>query len=749
MYGNKPPAARRLAQPLQKYADGGMVARMKSASTTQPQRLADGGFVSAAKRMMGLTPEDPARAARLAEYKANAEREKAAAKAASAPATAPAPKAAISQYSGMSAMQRREKEQGLADGGVIRGPGTGTSDSIATEAEPGTFIMPADSTKAIGPRVLEQMGKKVPVRLSNGEYEIPPEQVMGIGAAVLELMKESTHEAAEDVDEGESGDRVAQMLASGGMVENDVTRVGNSYSGGNVGGDVSINGQTGGGTVSTSSWTKPAAPAAPVPAPAPTPATATQPAAAPVAGSATATAPAAPMGWAERNAQRSNQVTASSIVDSPERRAAQAALAPAPMAAPAPAPAAPTAAQRFGTLPGMAPPPQRYADGGTVKDEERAVFGLYPQLADSQRTTYATADKLRSGVVATGPNTFAPALKPAPIAQPAIRGGGDGRRMNAQQDPRSLVYAGRPQIAETADVAPAQAAAQGQAPAATVETNAPAALPSGSVSAQDDAAAGAVSRRGAADALAQMPNAPAPVTAPTVRNSTNDWAARKALENMATAASSITNRPEWQSGSTTIAGSTRGPNGAGDPEGKVAAYKAALANDLALQQAQPNMEQAAMRENAANQRVAMQEQGSTNREAGRTALAQGEFGLKREAAGFQTRAAKRLEDLNVRYLSAKTPEERAGIAQQLRALQVKDAPARYKVAAGGQQIDANGVAYRTPDRIFNEQTGQFSDGAGAAPAPQALPPGMKRQIGTSNGRPVYEDMNGKQVIAKG
>lgn len=156
MYGNKPPAARRLAQFPQQLADGGMVARMKSASTTQPQRLADGGFVSAAKRMMGLTPEDPARAARLAEYKANAEREKAAAKAASAQATAPAPQAAISQYSGMSAMQHREKEQGLADGGMIRGPGTGTSDSIATEAEPGTFIMPADSTKAIGPRVLEQ-----------------------------------------------------------------------------------------------------------------------------------------------------------------------------------------------------------------------------------------------------------------------------------------------------------------------------------------------------------------------------------------------------------------------------------------------------------------------------------------------------------------------------------------------------------------------------------------------------------------
>ena len=48
---------------------------------------------------------------------------------------------------------------------------------------------------------------------------------------------------------------------------------------------------------------------------------------------------------------------------------------------------------------------------------------------------------------------------------------------------------------------------------------------------------------------------------------------------------------------------------------------------------------------------------------------------------------------------------------------------------------------------FNKATGQTErvDGAGQP----ALPPGMKRQIGTTNGRPVYEDMNGKQVIAKG
>jgi len=154
--------------------------------------------------------------------------------------------------------------------------------------------------------------------------------------------------------------------------------------------------------------------------------------------------------------------------------------------------------------------------------------------------------------------------------------------------------------------------------------------------------------------------------------------------------------------------------------------------DATLRGAQPGVDVAAMRENAGIQREGMQqegetartgmrEQGANTRDAGRTALARDEFGLKKEASGFQTRAAKRLEDLQVSYQSAKTPEERSAIAQQLRELQVKDAPARYKVAAGGQQIDANGVAYKVPDRVFNEQTGQFSDGTGAVPAPQAAP----------------------------
>jgi len=40
----------------------------------------------------------------------------------------------------------------------------------------------------------------------------------------------------------------------------------------------------------------------------------------------------------------------------------------------------------------------------------------------------------------------------------------------------------------------------------------------------------------------------------------------------------------------------------------------------------------------------------------------------------------------------------------------------------------------------NKRTGQANSQQGAAP----LPPGMKKQVGTSNGKPVYEDANGNR-----
>ena len=704
--------------------------------------FADGGMVHSIKGMLGLRPKTREELL-AADAKAQERNREAAAKMAERAAQQPAPAAsapqsAITDYTGMSAAQRREKEQGLKNGGMVKprgfkagglilGPGTGTSDSIETEKRPGTFIMPADSTQAIGPEALEELGESdemgeeaVPVRLSNGEFEFTPEEVQALGEAVLTVMRDATHERAEGQQKAmpkAAGFAPRQLFADGGMVENDVTRVGNSYSGGNVGGSVSINGQAGAGTMSTVP-----APVASAPAPAAAPATAATPPATPATTTATpAAAPAAPMGWAERNAQRSNQVTASSIMDSPERRAAQAALAPAPAAAPAPAIGLDATKPKpfgvqppaFGTPAGFQP--RGYANGGTVQDEEKqrlanqtAMYVQGAQAAAASRPPEPVAQP-----VAPAP---APAPAPAapseysrqmsqlgnsladgaawlgktivsapgygfnrPSAAPAVQSAAGGGRGSINP---ALVAPGQPAptmaATTTADAPPpeASAAAAGQAP-----------LSSGAVTQQNDAAAQALSAKSAAPAGFQ----PAGVQTPVVRNSTNDWAARKALENAATAASSITAN-----------GGRFDQSGRGDsPE--VSAYKAALANDFALQQAQPGMDQAAMRENGANQRTvvqdagattrtSMQEQGATAREAGRTALAGEELGLKRTAQGFQTRAAAQQEELRNILLDPKaTPEQRKIAQRSLASLSGKTAADRMQVVNLPDTVTEQGV----------------------------------------------------------
>jgi len=179
--------------------------------TAQPrQHLAGGGLVQGLKRAFGMDEE---RNARIAAYKASQAAD-AAAKPASTPAPAaapaPAPAPAVSDYSGMGATQRREKALGLKNGGIVHGPGTGTSDDIPDEMREGSYVLPADTTaKTVGPQtnaMLNQMqagaggaprglpmGKKVPVQLSNGETKLTPEDVHAIGAQALDALKGATH----------------------------------------------------------------------------------------------------------------------------------------------------------------------------------------------------------------------------------------------------------------------------------------------------------------------------------------------------------------------------------------------------------------------------------------------------------------------------------------------------------------------------------------------------------------------------
>ena len=240
----------------------------------------------------------------------------------------------------------------MRSGGAVHGPGTGTSDSI-------------------------------PALLSNGEYVLPADTVATVGRPALDALRSLTHTPV-------------QKFADGGLVDNPygaVTRTGNSYSGMDVRGNISVNGQAPGGTYNENPAGRSAASVlGAMPAAAPVgaaPAVAGVPAASPVA------APAAG-GWADRNAQRSLEVTASSIVPSQARDNAQAQLGTtprlgsatlpgddlaqqdmpgAPRRQPLPTIGSPAAQPLFG-----APRPRGYADGGLVQDERRRAADLLSQI---------------------------------------------------------------------------------------------------------------------------------------------------------------------------------------------------------------------------------------------------------------------------------------------------------------------------------------------------------------------------------
>lgn len=125
--------------------------------------------------------------------------------------------------------------------GMVRGPGTGTSDDVKDAVPPGTYIMPADSTQQIGPEALGAAGfrpgskpkapnipgmgfgasAQVPVNLSNGEFRLSPEQVHAIGVQVLEGMKAATHAPVGEQGGSDGDDASTRELffADGGLVD--------------------------------------------------------------------------------------------------------------------------------------------------------------------------------------------------------------------------------------------------------------------------------------------------------------------------------------------------------------------------------------------------------------------------------------------------------------------------------------------------------------------------------------------------
>ena len=172
------------------------------------------------------------------------------------------------------------------------------------------------------------------------------------------------------------------------------------------------------------------------------------------------------------------------------------------------------------------------------------------------------------------------------------------------------------------------------------------------------------------------------------------------------------------------AGSIHGPT--------AAAGKAALAalNGMDLQGARSAGELAVANVNQQGGivREGMQQAGEIQRAGMRTAIDQQrvglegvELGLKRDAAGFQSRTAQRMEKAQIDLESAKTPAEQRSARERLLALAGKSvhesAKDRYLTVGGGQSV-RDGQTVKDPTQVYDTQAQQWLQppGQGAASA---------------------------------
>lgn len=205
----------------------------KAGARAKSKGYADGGEVLARAE----TPEQ-LMARMAAKYGVS---NKATAPAAATPAPRPAPVQAQpsggmigNAVRGMRAHQEALEQAGnYADGGMVRGPGSGTSDEVPAIVPEGSYVMPADSTAKVGPEALSSMGKPVPVNLSNGEYQMPPEQVQAVGVQALDAIKAATH-APVAPKKGAAGFKPEMFFANGGEVD-ERNRAGSVFGGGFTG----------------------------------------------------------------------------------------------------------------------------------------------------------------------------------------------------------------------------------------------------------------------------------------------------------------------------------------------------------------------------------------------------------------------------------------------------------------------------------------------------------------------------------
>ena len=630
-------------------------------------------------------------------------------------------------------------------GGKIKGPGTSTSDSIKTEVPKGSYIMPADSTAKIGEKALGEMGKSVPVNLSNGEYQMPPEQVHAVGAQVLDQMKAATHTPV--AAQGFKPQEGELYFADGGLVDEERRRLPASPLA------VSYGDMTG----------RPGA----RPAPQPQQGAAAMPS---VSYGDMQRAPSIPQPSTPAPARRIDSAPAPQPSAQGTPRAEQAPQQPAQQEAattqePQPSPTTFSSLQREPNIPRSGQPRQMPQGepirAGDIAQGFRSAGDAVADGLGSAARDFRAGGEAATGQIAGFAGRVANALSPdrnanydpAALGQPEPNPNA-GSAWGVVKD--ALLYSSDAEAirqrnaaskaAPTAENAPGAVAPSGPAPgSASPKAEAPAASPRPQYGFTPDPMQGpALGMRvspTSAPEIKRIDNAPglnSPLftnlptgqavsemqggTVNTMPAAAFQSAGPAASREVSAALQAAAARGDWdavrgfyQRDGGTWQGRTaeqdaadnQGPRGAAIGSSRYGFKFARRSEDRAADRA------------LADRRARREEELSRDRLDIDRQRAEGEA----QARGFEVRGMERVERLYQQLEKAETPEERAAIAEQLRALSGKEAPNRFTVVPGGQEFDpAANMVLNRPAMVLNNQTGQPVNLGAAQASRAAMPP---------------------------
>lgn len=657
----------------------------------------------------------------------------------------------------MYGLKKRSKQD---ENGLIQGAGTGTSDDIKKNVPAGSYIMPADSTQQIGTNNLKNMGSPTPVNLSNGEFQLSPDQVHSVGVQTLDAMKNQTHVP---VDQPQLGFKPGQnkpelFFANGGLVPSaypsadDIRRAQQNRIGGPQMRDVSgITRDVSRPLPSTTANT-----------PSPTSAPSASPTTPAPSASPSNPAPTQGGGFGARfNSLRQGI-----------NRAANTGLG------------------KLGTVGALASTGFAVADTPTEQYRERFGLGDYnPEdsngmifakdlgvralgaasdlgvamtlgqagrfYADKQRiASEAKAAQPEFNTKQNNPNTVVnnpfgnnktpPTAQTQPEAQTPSRSVQNSDPYAIQQKGNSFSYANPSAAAQ----ARADGIREGEGLGFKVRpVNDPRGVANLFANTQEmgpteQQIQNAIAQREMNIGMQGRAGIPREIERPTL--SDEEKGKRDALARQINSAIDPRRGPTAKQANMLLQLSSDNPNA-------LDVYKTDANNAAALQRE-------AMGQTGQNYRAELGEQGANNRfnaNLGFDAqkfqatndLANREFNLNATEKGFGIRNSARLEKLYEQYDSAKSDEDRKSIQEKINRYAGNKADTgkdRYMTVGGGQVYDKEGGLINQPQQLFDTQTQQFVNTPAASST--NLPNGMTRQVGTSNGKPVYEDAQGNRFI---